>query len=229
MAKKKAGKIKLKKEAAPVTVRSYAYGEHTRAARGSIKPVTLNEAFIAKGKQLPVINALASEVHSLLKQHAGKFKESMFWQKMLSRMHGATDTTPAALLKSLTGLELNSRYPLQRLGAPAFIITMLLKNQLTIELQNRHTLHFNNKVTAYRYDVIVLFFNSKCKTTGDVVLNSKWFTVDEAAGVTTFDVALPKSSKFYLLCLRLHGGKDDEPLNELGSQGMQVVKIVCDG
>ena len=225
MAKKKPGKINPKKQAALITVKSRAYGEHTRAARGSIKPVTLNYAFITKGKQLSVINALASEVHSRLKQHAGKFKESMFWQKMLKRMHSAANTTTAALLTSLTGLDFNSRYPLQRFGTPAFITTKPLKNELSIALQNMHTLHFNNKVVAYRYELIVLFFDAKGKTTGEIVLNSKWFTIHEAAGVIMFDIILPKSSKFYLVCLRLHGGKDDEPLNELSSQGMQIVKV----
>src|SRR5690348_15338563 len=120
MPKKKAVKIKQLSAARVITVHSRTYGEHTRAARGSIKPALLNEALIAKGKQLTVINVLASEVHNLLKQYAGFFKEGMFWQKMLSRMHSATDTSPVALLGTLKGTELNSRYPLRRFGVLPF-------------------------------------------------------------------------------------------------------------
>jgi hypothetical protein len=222
MPKKKAGKIKQVQAARIITVHSHAYGEHTRAARGSIKPATLNEALIAKGKQLTVINTLASEVHNLLKQHTGFFKESMFWQKMLSRMHRAKDTKPVTLLGSLKGLEMNSRYPSNRFGPLPFITAALQKRCMTVQLNNEHTLQFNTKADAYRYDMIVLFFNAKGKAVDTIVISSKWFAVHEAAGTLTFDVAIPKSSKLYLLCLRIHAGKDEQPLNELSSQGVHI-------
>jgi hypothetical protein len=47
-----------------------------------------------------VITAFASEVHTLLKQYAGAFKESLFWQNMLSRLHTVTDITPPTMLRS---------------------------------------------------------------------------------------------------------------------------------
>jgi hypothetical protein len=222
MPKKKARKIKQVQAAQIITVHSRAYGEHTRAARGSIKPAVLNDALITKGRALSIINRLGSEVHYLLKQYAGFFKESMFWQKMLSRMHGANDTCIASLLNSLEGLELNSRYPLRRFGMPPFITATSRKNYITIQLRNEHTLHFNNKAATYRYDVIVLFFSAKGKAVNSAMMSSKWFKTGEAAGIIPFDAEVPKSSKLYVICLRIHAGKADNPLNELGSQGMCI-------
>jgi hypothetical protein len=222
MPKKKARKIKQVQAAQKITVHSHAYGEHTRAARGSIKPALLNDALIAKGRELTIINRLGSEVHYLLKQYAGFFKESMLWQKMLSRMHNATDMKPAALLNSLTGLELNSRYPFERFGMLPFVTVTPRKQHIAIQLKNEHTLHFNTKAAVYRYDVIVLFFNAKGKAVDSVVMSSKWFKIREAAGVIPFDAEVPKNSRLYLICLRIHGGKDDDALNELGSQGMYI-------
>ncbi len=77
MPKKKAKKTGRAKTEKFIVVRSRAYGQHTRAARGSIKSAKLNDALAAKGKQLATINALASEVHNLLKLHADFFKESV--------------------------------------------------------------------------------------------------------------------------------------------------------
>ena len=222
MPKKKAKKTRQAKTDKLIVVHSRAYGEHTRAARGSIKPANLNAALAAKGKQLATINALASEVHNLLKLHAGFFKESMFWQKMLSRMHAAPAITPVVLLGCLPGLELNGRYPLQRFGSLPQIINIKQNSCMNVQLKNDSIPHFNGKGAIYRYDIIVLFFNAKGKATGNVVLNTKWFAINETASITLFNVGVPKNSKLYVMCLRLHAGRKNEPINELRSQGMRL-------
>lgn len=224
MPKKKAKKIKTAAPARQVVVKSHAYGEHTRSARGSIKPAILNDALVAKGKAVAVINELAREVHNLLKLYAGFFKESMFWQKMLSRMHAAPAVTPVALLGSLAGLELNDRYPLKRFGASFFVTVTSQNGNLAIALKEYNAPRFNSKVTAYRYDVMVLFFNVKGKATGDVLLSSDWFVTNAGADNIQFYITPPEFSNLYLICLRLHGGTGDEAINELGTQGMQIVK-----
>ena len=114
MKKKNPARTAQKNSIKIITVHSRTYGEHTRAARGSFTPAPLNEVLARRSKELGVITGFASEVHHLLKVYAGAFKENMFWQNMLQRLHRVTDITPAAMLQSLAGLELNSRYPLKR-------------------------------------------------------------------------------------------------------------------
>ncbi len=139
-------------------------------------------------------------------------------------MHAAPAITPAALLGCLPGLELNGRYPLQRFGSLPQIINTKQNSCMNVQLKNDSIPHFNSKAFMYRYDVIVLFFNVKGKATGNVIVNTKWFAINEAAGTTLFNVSVPKSSKLYVMCLRLHAGRKDEPVNELSSQGMGVWK-----
>lgn len=224
MPKKNIKKIKRADEVKQITVHSRAYGIHTRAARGSIKPVTLNDAVAAKAKEVIVINALASVVHTVLKTIAHGFKENMFWQKMLSNMHAAKHITTIALLNSLKGLELNSRYPLQRFGQPPQIIITLEKKNMTAALRSYSPLQLKDKIKQYRYDLIILFINLKNKVCGFVVLNSEWFDAGKVAKPVSFTTTIPAGSKVYVLCLRLHGGRNDEPLNELASQGMAVMQ-----
>ena len=139
-------------------------------------------------------------------------------------MHKASDMRLVALLNSLTGLELNSHYPFKRLGMLPFVTAALHKTHISIQLRNDHTLHFNNKASVYRYDVVVLFFNAKGKAADSVEMSSKWFLIHEAAGIISFDAAVPKGSKLYVLCLRIHAGRNDDPLNELSSQAMRIVQ-----
>jgi hypothetical protein len=115
------------------TVYSRTYGVYERAARGSFKPARLNAR---RSKELGVITGFASEVHNLLKVHAGAFKENLFWQNMLSRLHKVTAITPTAMLQSLAGLELNSRYPLKRFDDTFFIHTETRKYEMDIQAED---------------------------------------------------------------------------------------------
>jgi hypothetical protein len=117
---------------------------------------------------------------------------------------------------------LNRRYPFKRFGMPPSVTVTPQKGHITIQLKNEHILAFSSKAAIYRYDVIVLFFNAKGKAADSVVMSSKWFQIHEAAGIIPFDAEVPKNSRLYLICLRIHGGKDDDALNELGSQGMYI-------
>jgi hypothetical protein len=223
--KKKIPKPKLRNVAVNlITVHSYTYGEHTRTARGSIKPAHLNDILARKSKELGVITAFASEVHTLLKQYAGAFKESLFWQNMLSRLHTVTDITPPTMLRSLAGLELNSRYPLRRFGNAGFLQIVTRNRCMVIHLKNNFAPYFKKPAEEYCYDVIVLFFNSKGVTTGSAEARSRWLKHNEAAGEQAFTFSIPADSTLYLVCLRLHTGCNGVPTNGIMSQGMRIME-----
>ncbi len=118
MGKKKAAAAKKLLPPKEVVVKSRAYGEHTRAARGTKTPVGLNEAFAKYNTRTVMVNSTAKRVHDFLKDCGNGFKEAMLWQIMLSRMRKANTDDILLLLKSLEGMELNSRYPLSRFAHP---------------------------------------------------------------------------------------------------------------
>ena len=206
-----------------ITVHSHTYGEHERAARGSIKPARLNDVLARRSKELGVITGFASGVHNLLKGHAGAFKENLFWQNMLSRLHTVTPITPLAMLQSLAGLELNSRYPLKRFDNTFFINTEKRKDKMDVHFKKQFAPQFNKPAEGYCYDVIVLFFNKEGKATSSETARSRWMKYNEAAGELAFTFSIPAGSAFYLLCLRLHTGNNGAPTNGIMSQGMRIM------
>jgi len=207
-----------------VTVKSGAYGTHTRAARGTIKPAMLNNVLAENTKRIKAINLLASEVHNMIKVSAGYFKESMFWQKMLSNMHKATDITVPALLNSIAGTELNSKYSIKRFGSLPVLHVAANSKQLSVTLTNGFAVPFKSPGDCYCYDVIVLFFSGKGKGIAHDYKRSAWLKKGGAAGVVPFEFDIPKDSALYLLCLRLHLGKQLQVIDNLGTQGMCIVK-----
>jgi len=209
-----------------VTVHSRAYGEHTRSARGSIQPARLNDVLKRKSKELGVLTSFAREVHNLLRAHAGFFKEAMFWQHMLSRLHTVTDIAPVTMLKSLEGLELNSRNALKRFGDVPFVQVTAKDNVIAVCLEEEVPPYFKKPVTAYCYDVIILFFDNTGKAKGSEEARSRWMNNNEVSGDLYFTLPKPAGSVFYLLCLRLHTGNNGVPTNGITSQGMMVV---CSG
>ena len=85
-------------------------------------------------------------------------------------------------------------------------------------------LHFKGTDNAYCYEVPVLFFTDEGKEIGYELMHSKWFKKDAAIGTIDFAFDIPKNTAFYLLCLRLHGGKNGVVTGHLASEGMGVVK-----
>lgn len=204
-----------------VEVKSRAYGKHVRAARGSIKPVKLNDVFTENSKRVAVINPIASNVHTMLKSYAGFFKENMLWQKMVGLVHSSGATNTEELLTSIVGLELNSKYPLRRFGNMPVITTTTAKG-LQVSFASNESPSIKSDDTIYCYDVIILFFTTKGIEKGHAMQRSKWFKRNEGLGTIEFVFDVPKQSNLYLICLRLHSGKNNVATDSLGSQGMRV-------
>lgn len=225
MAKKKE---KIKKKLLPykeITVKSLAYGVHTRAARGSKTPVAINDVLKENVAKTAIINSTAKRVHDLLKHCGQGFKEAMLWQVMLSRMRKAASMNMLDLLLTLKGMELNSKYPLKRFANVPFVKVQSKKNELTVSLINSMPLYLKDNATQYSYELFLLTLGKDAKHDGMMSASSAWMEKDDAMGEVSFDFVLTSKLAFYVVCLHIMTGKNGKATGTLASRGMQIVGV----
>ncbi len=225
MAKKKAPSKKKLMPEREVTIKSRAYGEHTRAARGSKTPVGLNEAFAEHNAKTVAVNSVAKRVHDLLKHCGKQFKEAMLWQGMLSRMRKASSVDMVDLLTALKGMELNSKYPLERFMNVPLVDVKIGKKKIVISFCSSMPPHIKSKDTEYCYEVYLLTLGKEAKDDGMMSGVSEWMEKEEASSEMKFEFAVPGKVKYGLVCLHFMSGKDRKAMGTLASRGMRIVAI----
>lgn len=209
-----------------VTVNSRTYGKHTRAARGSKTPAVLNDVLTAHAERTSVINKAAKAVYDVLKFYSEDFREGQLWQGILSRMRRANNLHFETFLKALDGLDLNSRYALERFGNVPMFAVEIGKHEIQFEMKPYVPPHLHKKDNCYYYSLIVLLFNNKGVCVQQGMQATEWIDKKDILRNKVFRFQKPAGVKFWLLCLELNGGVDGAATNTLASRGMMIVKAL---
>ncbi len=224
MAKKKAAQKKTLLPHKEVTVKSRAYGEHTRAARGSKVPLSINKVLQENVKKTAAINNTAKRVHDLLKHCGEHFKEAMLWQVMLGNMRKAASMDVVDLLTTLKGMELNSTYPLSRYAYPYVSNVVWGKKMCGMILHTSHP-HIKSADTEYRYEMFLLTLGKEAVDDGLVSVMSEWMPKAETDGEIKLSFAVPSKVAYYVVCLHFMTGKNGKATGTLASRGMRIVEV----
>jgi hypothetical protein len=206
-----------------VQVNSHTYGKHTRAARGSKTIATTNEVLTAHAENTNTLNTAAKSVYDVLKLYSKGFREGQLWQAMLSRMRKARLVHFEELLRTLEGLELNSRYALTRFGELPVLSIKNNKRELQIEMHQNAPPHLNKNDNCYQYELIAMLFNSKGVCVQHTMYKTKWFNKKEAIHKEVYTIQKPAIAKHYLLCLHLQTGINGIATDTLATRGMAIV------
>ena len=225
MIKKKVKSAKKLRPAKEITVKSRAYGEHTRAARGSKTPVELNDAFKLYKTKTILVNTIAKRVHDLLKVCGAGFKEAMLWQVMLSRMRKAASDEVMDLLIALKGMELNSKYPLQRFINTPVSGIQSGKKKITVSISNLMPPDIRSDDTQYYFEMFLLVLGKEVKQDRIISKRTEWMDKEKSAGEIIFHSDVPNKAKYCALCLHFATGKNEKETGTMASRAMRIVSV----
>ncbi len=110
-AKKRSGKKPTDK----IVVKSKAYGEHTRAPRGSKSRAVLNPAMRAHGRRLRKSNMPAKLIMDALQPFRENFKGGMIWQRLVKHFAAQAKKGDAFSVAGIGDWDLNAQYATSRL------------------------------------------------------------------------------------------------------------------
>jgi len=219
MAKSKTSRKKRKHPPVMITVNSKTYGKHERAARGSWKKATLNDAMKGHSERLIGSNLPAKLILDALVPYRTNFKGGQIWQKLVKHF-----AKQAKLLKdySVLGIEywdLNQRYPTSKILSPRVKIeaepsSSILNITVNCEFSKRFLLR-KKDITHFRITIIVMFpdFISNKISTIPILLPDKQLN-DEAP--YSFIVQIPQGASSYLACFKAEACTGDKIVEHPG-------------
>ena len=224
MAKQK-GIIKIQGTVAGLTaVESDAYGDHLRRARGTVKNVEVNEVLQGNADHAKPINAFGSPLLRQFKRLDDGFAPGNLWSRMNGRMLRAKDIKAEKLLHALNGIEINERYPFEKLfaTAPKFEFAKR-KEQLIVGVELLSHPDFPSKLEAsqFLFEVHVLFYEGK-EGWSSQVLHTGWKSLKAKLEKHELKFVIPKGAKYFLAVAGVKGGTNGKAVENFLARGYVV-------
>jgi hypothetical protein len=210
-----------------VFVNSKIYGGHIRQPRGTHTKAVLNSTFQQNADNAALVTRIAKSLHQVFKVACGAFKQRDLWQVMMRRMFKVTLVTAAELIKSLDGLEMNAGYPLHAIIAEPQIATHIKGKQLIITIQHGLHVHFADKLEADSYclELTIIWMSKECDRQETSAAAIDWMPVYNSTSAFELTYDKPVWATYYLLLLKVQGGKESKDIERFKAMGMRVVGV----
>jgi hypothetical protein len=222
----RAKKKSSKKPTEKIVVNSKAYGEHTRAPRGSKSRAVLNPAMKAHGRRLRKSNMPAKLIMDALLPFRENFKGGMIWQRLVKHFAAQAKKGDGYSVAGIEHWDLNAQYATSRLMTPH--VKIKPDDQFSnLEVSINYTfskrfLERKKDITAFRITMIFLFpdFKSNEIITIPFVLPDKLLS-DSA--LYAFIIQVPSRANSYLVCFKAEACAN----GELHQNSSNVDKAMC--
>jgi hypothetical protein len=225
MAKTKNNLIRISgKLSGKVFVENKKYGSYVREApeEGSRKDEPqLKENY----RRTRVLNGVASEVNTVIKQQAGIIRDKQLYHEMLSRFRKAKDagTNRFLLLLELRDLEVN--HYCQIAGLQNIGVVANAKNIVVSLDVLGHPDTGKHETDCYRYQLTLLCWNKTKRKARVAMQKSAWCYIKDGKGEFDFPFPKPAGMTHWLLLMRLRMGMNGKTIDVSKSDGMQVAEV----
>jgi hypothetical protein len=223
MAKAKTGLIGIEgKLGDHIISRKGRYGSYIRQV---VKPGTKKHepALKQQYSRTGFLNALASDINTMVKSHCGSFKSGRFYENLQSRFRQEPENNRLLLLQQLKGMEINDAYPFSKHGLPLTDCTAR-KTDLLVRLDvQRHPFSLTSDINNYYYQVLAATWTKK-EEPGDCERQySEWVHKKDALPVFDFVFSRPTGAMHWMVCVRIRLGRNEVDEESFLADGMQII------
>ena len=200
------------------------YGRHVRKApkKGTKKD---ESALKQQYNRTGFLNTLAGELNKVIGAYAGPLKPNGFYQALQQRFRKEPVNNRFLLLKQLEGMEVNSKYTLNKLGE-ATVTVQATEKLITVNL---HVLFHPSKyigryrANCYTYEVSLLCWEKGAGPSSHARQFSQWIYLKDGLPDFDFQFARPAGTVNWLVCLKQQAGTNEEPIPSFCAEGMKIV------
>jgi len=204
-----------------VAVDSKTYGYHLRKA---IKPGLKKDepALQQQYKRTAYLNGLAGELNTIIAQYAGAFKGNNFYHQLLRQFRKEPKDDRFLLLQTIKGIEINDRYPLNRLTDFAVTVKKV-KIKLEVNLSLLHHPLPAKGSDCYFLETLLLCWNKSSKPARHASQWTEWIYYTEQAPVFKLNYPCSSDCTHWLFCIRQKQGAKEKELERFAAEGMQII------
>jgi len=208
-------------------VKSKAYGDHVRAARGTHKPAVVNEALQESSRKIQEANVPAKMLKDALDPYRQHFKGGSLWQRLVSVFRAQLRTTGTIDFTALADIEIHEHYPVSRfLKVTPQVVHDAAANTLRVHLEyERHPKPKGmSYLDSYQLTMIALFPDLEHKAVDTTAACSGiLFNKDKYAPIV-MTLPVPAGARAFVLCLKVEGCEQGVARNIAVNKGMRILK-----
>lgn len=207
-----------------VYVDSRAYGHHLRKATTPGKRKE-EPAFKEQLVRTKFLNSIASELNRVIDHHYAGFKTADLYQRIQKLFRREPLDNRFLLLLQLKGMEINTIYPLAKLGQ-SLIKVEAVKKSIMVNLEvTAHPIPGKHDANCY-YNELLLFCWDKTKRPAIVKRQlSEWIWLNKPNPEFEFEFPKPAGTTHWLLCLRQALGVDEVEIENKVTIGIAIVDV----
>jgi hypothetical protein len=200
------------------------YGQLVRKApkKGAKKNKT---ALKQQYNRTAFLNTLASELNRIIGAYSGILKNSSFYHAVQKRFRKEPLNNRFLLLKQLEGMEVNSDYPLNKLGN-ASVTVHATEKKITVRLDVLyHVPEYlrKYKVDCYTYELSLLCWKKGEGPPTHARQFSEWTYITDGLPEFEFVFTRPAGTVHWLVVVKQQAGLKEEPVNSFVGEGMRII------
>jgi hypothetical protein len=200
------------------------YGELVRKApkKGNKKD---KSALKQQYNRTAFLNTLAGELNRIIGAYSGFLKDSSFYHAIQKRFRKEPLNNRFLLLKQLEGMEVNLKYPLNKLGE-ARVTVNATEKKITVKLNVLyHIAEFlgKYKVDCYTYELSLLCWKKGAGPASHARQFSEWIYLTDGLPEFEFHFPRPAGTVHWLVILKQQAGLNEEPIHSFLGEGMQII------
>jgi hypothetical protein len=186
-------------------VNSRAYGEHTRARRGTRSKVEVNETLKMHAVLLTGANTPARLVKNEIDRYRAGFPSGQLWQFLVGMFKRQLKMKLPLSVDQLTVKDIARYYPMSRLLKQGMNKTVTSNpNTVTITLEKLHPQFRRKALDGYMVEVAVMYFDFEImESTSDSSVSA--IVPLNHPGKLSFELSSGKPGERYLISIKLMG------------------------
>ena len=205
-------------------VNSKAYGEHTRARRGTRSKVEVNETLKTHTLLLTGANMPARLVKNEIDSHRAGFPSGQLWQHLVGMFKTQLKMNLPLSVDQLMLKDICKDYPLTRLLKHGLIKVITSgPDAVNVTFEKLNPQFRQKALDGYQVEVAVMYFDFDYMESASDSSVSPIVPLNHP-GLLNFELNPGKRGDRYLICLKLTGCVRNEILTDNSAIAMQIIE-----
>jgi hypothetical protein len=210
-------------------VDSKTYGMHLRAARGSVAPVDVNEAFKRSGDELVRANIPAKIILHAIDLYRVGWRKGLFWQALVGRFKGKYTRDGVIDFSVLEGMDVYREHPLDRhltvrLDCAVDRMQGIVTAQLTYDAHPAFMVA--DKADGYQLSLIGIFPDLKEVGAETVLSEFPYSSLAREVSDMQATIALPEGYQVVVFCLKMVAYRGKDVVANEKTRAIKILKVV---
>lgn len=204
-------------------VRSWAYGYHLRAKRGTYKKAALNTVCKKQTEKLVRANDLARIIKIAIDPYRSRFRARRLWPRLLSHILEHENVETSFDFSKFQPFDLCTTYPLDRIvKLTTQAVADTTRSVLGVRLSIQQSARFQDeRIDGFQFRVIAIFPDPKGKSARTEAVRSEVIGLNGKPPVE-LEVPVPEGAETFLICVRVDGCVNGKIDGALSTTGMKI-------